>query len=313
MENTEELKKLAERLNVKDVKDASSYFPKFFELDVAKMCNARCIMCPVWKNPGGVMKEELFEKITREMGDYKDWINTVCLSRDGEPLIDKNLDKKIKLLKDYGIKKVTLSTNASLLDEDTAIKLIEAGLDDIMFSIDGTTKETFEAIRQGLNFEQVVDNVLNFIKIRGNKEKPTIRIRMVLQEKNRNQEEDFKKFWAEKVGKQDTVYAKEMHNWGNQLDNYEGKENETEKYAKIPCISLWSTMIIHYDGKIPLCGSDFDNKYVLGDVSKQTIKEIWTSEKFNQLRKLHAEGKRNEISLCPACNIWDLGVKKIYK
>lgn len=310
-----ELKKLAERLDLKDLSETSK-FPKFFEIDTVHACNARCVMCPVWKEPrkGGFMSNELFSKIVDEMKNYSDWINTVCLSRDGEPLLDKNIARKIKMLKDIGIKKVTLSTNASLLDEKKAKELIEAGLNDIMFSVDGATKETFEAIRKGLNFEEVRDNILRFIKLRDEYgEKPSIRIRMVLQEKNKNEGEDFKKFWKGKVRKQDTVYAKEMHSWGNQIENYEKKEGEIEKYSKVPCISPWSTMIIHFNGLVPLCGSDFDNKIILGNLNEQTMKGVWNSEEADKIRKIHKEGRRNEIPLCIGCNIWDLEVKKVYK
>ena len=197
------------------------------------------------------------------------------------------------------IKYTTFSTNASLLIEKKSIKLIESGLDDIRFSIDGITKETFENIRKGLNYEQVMNNCLRFIKLRNERGiKPMIQVRMVLQKENESEEEEFKRFWLSKLSSQDIVSSKPMHNWGNQLENYEKRADELNKYSSMPCISPWSTAVIHFDGKVPLCGCDYNNKIIMGDLNKQTIQEIWQSKKFEQIREKHASGERNEIYLC---------------
>lgn len=311
----EELNFLAQRLDLEKISKAT-FFPKYFEIETIRNCNAKCQMCPVWEKGGKdkKMDDELFYKLTEEISYYQNWVKTVCLSRNGEPLLDKNLTGKIKRLKNYGIRHVTFSTNASLLTQKKAASLLKSGLDDIMFSIDGSTKETFEYIRRGLNFEQVVDNCLRFISMRNEiGDKPSIRVRMVLQDANKHEEREFKKFWLAKLSENDIVYSKQMNSWGNQLSSYGTSINKTEGYSKIPCISPWSSMIIHYDGKVPLCGVDFENKFIMGDTNNSKIREIWQSEKFDKVRQKHASGKRNDIELCKGCNIWDLEEKKIYK
>jgi radical SAM protein with 4Fe4S-binding SPASM domain len=307
------LKSLADRLNLADLSQ-SLCFPKYFEVETIRACNAKCTMCTVnqWEGKNGRMSDSLFCKISEEMSHYSDWINSVCLSRNGEPLIDKNITDKIRILKDYGIRDVTFSTNASLLDEYKSIQLIESGLDDIRFSIDGTTKKTFESIRKGLNFEEVRENCLRFIRLRNERgQTPRIRVRMVLQKGNLHEESAWKEFWKARVSENDIVYSKAINSWGNQLPSY--KTANVEKYSCTPCISPWSTMIIHFDGKVPLCGCDFNNTINLGDVNNYSIKEIWQSENFNKIREMHSSGKRNDIPLCPGCNVWDIEEKKVYK
>ena len=138
-----ELDLLAKRLKLKNLSE-SHLFPKYFEIETIRGCNARCRMCTIaeWDDKNSIMSDELFSKISEEMKPHAKWIQTVCLSRNGEPLLDKKLPEKIRKLKNCGINYVTFSTNASLLDEKTSIALIESGLDDIRFSIDGTTKKT---------------------------------------------------------------------------------------------------------------------------------------------------------------------------
>ena len=102
-------------------------------------------MCPLGKSiykPGGAISMELFDKIVSEISKYKDWIKLVCLSRNGEPLLNKNLPEMVKKLKNAGIKRVNFSTNASALNEKNSKELLKAGLDEIRFSIDGYTKKT---------------------------------------------------------------------------------------------------------------------------------------------------------------------------
>ena len=189
-----ELDFICRRLDLENLAD-SSYFPKYFEIETVRACNAKCSMCTVheWENKNNRMDETLFKKISEEIEKYSSWIERVCLSRNGEPLLDNKLVERIKRFKDYGIKYTTFSTNASLLIEKKSIKLIESGLDDIRFSIDGITKETFENIRKGLNYEQVMNNCLRFIKLRNERGiKPMIQVRMVLQKENESEEEEFK-------------------------------------------------------------------------------------------------------------------------
>ena len=65
-------------------------------------------MCPLGKSiykGGGAISMELFDKIVSEISHYKDWIRLVCLSRNGEPLLNKNISSMVKKLKDVGIKK----------------------------------------------------------------------------------------------------------------------------------------------------------------------------------------------------------------
>lgn len=307
-------KSLTDRLGFDDLSQAI-HFPKYFEIDTIHACNAKCEMCPIWKSPldYGRMEQKLFEKISAEMSEYSHWINSVCLSRNGEPLLDKSLSKKIRMLKDYGIKDVTFSTNASLLNKDKSIELIESGLDDIRFSIDGATKETFESIRKGLIFEEVVENCLQFIKLRDERGSlPRIRVRMALQDRNKHEEIQWKNFWLPKVSGNDLVYSKRINTWGNQLEKHDGEKTDVEKYSNIPCISLWSTMIVLYNGKVPLCGVDYKPLFEIGDLNNSTIKQIWVSKNYEEVRKIHASGRRNDISLCQGCNIWDLEEKKIY-
>jgi sulfatase maturation enzyme AslB (radical SAM superfamily) len=297
---------LARRLFLNRLSECTR-FPKYFEIETVHACNARCRMCTIhaWnRDKPSVMADSLFSKFADDVASQRDWIESICLNRDGEPTLDKRLPDRVAMLKDRGIRKVTLSTNGQLLDEEQAGALIEAGLDDIMISIDGITKEVFEGIRIGLDFHRVRENTLRLIRLRNEKrDAMNIRIRMVIQEANEHQVEAFLEYWKSKLNGSDDVYGMNCHTWGNQLANE--SEANVRRLADQPCVSPFSTMIVQSDGFVPLCGCDYNGAHCLGDFGTQTIQEIWRGEAYARLRERHATGRRNEVPMCRGCALWE--------
>jgi len=298
---------ISKRLDLQTI-DQINHFARYVEIESFDGCNLNCVMCPLGKDiyeGGGAIPQKLFKKIVGELAPYADWIKLVCLSRNGEPLLNRNVASMVKQLKDIGIKRVNFSTNATALTEKRSYELIKSGLDEIRFSIDGFTKETFEKVRKGGKYEKILNNCLRFIKIRDEigKGKPQVQIRFVEQKANTHELESWKNFWLSKVQPTDVVASKKMHSWGNELKSYEGRIDQN---VAIPCISPFSTLEILYDGTVPLCGCDYKPTVVLGNVKNNSLKEIWNNEKFKQMRDLHSSGNRNKISICVGCKIWDI-------
>jgi len=282
-------------------------FPRFFEIETVHACNAKCRMCTIdtWPERTPIMKQNLFDKIVDELSDHRKIINTVTLCRDGEPLLDKKIESKISQLKKVGINNVVFSTNASLLDEERATSIINSGLDEVMFSVDGFTKNVFESIRVGLNYDEVKKNILNFLNIREKLDSSIkVRIRMIVQDLNYHEFENWKKYWKNQVRDTDKVYGRPVHSWGNQIDITKFKHKVSIVKAPV-CIALWSTMIIHSDGTVPACSVDYKNSFLSGDLFHSTIVDLWHSKVLNHLRKQHITGNMNKIDICSDCYLWD--------
>ncbi len=282
-------------------------FPSYFEIETVNACNARCPMCTIaeWTRHTPTMKDDLFDKIAREIIDHARFVKRVALFRDGEPLLDKKLAKRIRILVDGGIKEVNICTNVSLLTPERSAELLEAGLNDILLSIDGTEKESFEKIRVRLNFEQVVSNACELIRLRDRiNPKARIRIRMIRQELNKDQWPDFERFWRPKLRQHDKVYCSDMHNWGDQLAAY--KPSSVARERDLPCVALWSLMTIFANGDVPMCNIDFNNKFPTGNVRENSIKEVWQNDVQNERRRVHIELRRKEMEMCANCTVWAL-------
>ena len=281
-------------------------FPRYLEIETVNACNARCPMCTIndWQRDTPTMKDELFEKIAAEVIDNADELRRVSLYRDGEPLLDKKLADRVAVLKDGGVKKISISTNVSLLDNKKSEDLLHAGLDMIIMSIDSLQKEVFEKIRVRLTFEEVLDNALNFIEKR-NKIRPETRIwvRMILQDDNMNEWQTYEDFWSDRLSELDRIYYHNLFNWGGQLNNYTPVDKSFE--PNLPCVALWSLLVIFANGDVPLCNVDYNNKYPTGSIMTNSIKELWQSKIAHQRRLLHLNDQKSHISLCENCNVWD--------
>ncbi|MBF0381750.1 MAG: SPASM domain-containing protein [Magnetococcales bacterium] len=287
-------------------------FPKYFTLEPINRCNAECIMCGIDFNrkKKAVMSQSLLEKITNEMSQYKEHIEKIIIALDGEPLLDRSLHDKVRHLKDAGLRVVNVTTNASLLSQKRGSELIDAGLDEIYITIDSLKKPIYEAIRVGLNFEEVYNNTCAFIKLRDRlNPKLKIRVLMVQQELNFQETKEFEKHWQDLLASTDQIAIQKAHNWARTADVIEfGDEQDINK---IPCISLWGTLGIHADGKVGICCMDTQCVYPLGDLNHNTLEEIWSSKAMDHARELHLNGQRAKIKLCDGCTVWRADKRKL--
>jgi len=280
-------------------------FPKWFLIETVNRCNARCVMCGIdfKSKKTGTMPDALFEKIAAEIGQHAGHVEKVMLYLDGEPLMDKGLAGRIRTMKSVGVRNVNIASNASLMTAERARELIGAGLDEVYFTIDSVRKERFEAIRRGLKFETVHDNIVNFIQLR-NELKPDfmIRVQMIQQDLNRGDEEEFVEYWSRRLKPGDQVAVQKAHNWASAVEVKRfGDESEVNNY---PCIALWGTFVTHVDGEVGLCCMDSKDEVRLGNLNEQSITDLWTGPVMEKARQLHLGGRRHEIPICDGCTLW---------
>ncbi len=282
-------------------------FPSFINIETINTCNARCIMCGIDFDgrPKTVMSDEIFEKIVGELAEHTDTIRKVNLYLDCEPLLDKNLHHRIRRLKEVGVKTVNIASNTSILTDKRGREIIEAGLDEIYITIDSLKKETYEAIRVRLKFDQVYKNACEFIKLR-NELNPnmTIRVQMVSMDMNKGEEQDFIDHWAPLLNANDQVTVHMAHNWGNTVHVVTNEADKT--INQIPCTILWSNACIHADGSVALCSIDTvpSSNHAIGSMKNQSISEVWNGSALVKVRERHLNGKREESTICNGCTAW---------
>lgn len=265
-------------------------FPAVVRIETTNACNARCITCPhrEIKRPIRRMEDDLFTRIIDECA--RCGCKETHLHNFGEPLLDKQLEDRVRYAKDRGLPKVKIFSNGSLLSERRARGLIEAGLDEIKISFDGATKEEFERIRVPLQFDRVVENIKGLVALR-DEMRSEMRVQVAC---------------CSTTDKQGTMRSLErivdgfsfgkIHNWAG-----EDSPDEQGKIRK-PCSRLWRTFTILAGGDVALCCLDYDGHFLLGHVDADTsVGDVWTSTAYQEVRLRHKEARQSEISLCRHC------------
>lgn len=84
--------------------------------------------------------------------------------------------------------------------------------------------------------------------------------------------------------------------------------NRKEKvsYREAKCILPFRQMIIRPDGKVSLCCNDALGKNTLGDVSRDSLVNVWNNDRFMMVRKCLAEGRGN-WKHCEYCDTFSVG------
>lgn len=291
-------------------------FPTTLMIEPTNICNLKCPLCPTGagliKRAKGFLAFNNFKKVIDEVGDF---IFHLRLWNWGEPLLNKEIFKMISYAKRKKIF-VNLSTNSSFLTKDISRQLINSGLDELIISLDGASEETYEKYRKGGNFEDII-NSLKFLiseKKRLDKKFPYIKLQFIIMKHNEHEIEKIK-YLSKKlkvdelvfktVGIMDYFSKEDIKKYLPQNKKYSryslaGDNVSTKTRINNQCDFLWNEFVINWDGTVIPCCFDMNNKYVLGDIFNQTVKEIWVSKKYVGFRKIILKNKK-DIDLCKDC------------
>lgn len=265
-------------------------FPALVRIETTNACNAKCVICPhaSMKRPVERMSDALFGRIIEECAAAR--CREVHLHNFGEPLLDKGLEDRVRQAKQLGIRKVKIFSNGSLLTEDRAQKLIDAGLDEIKVSFDGASREEFEQIRRPLRFDKVVDNLHALVQIRNARRSP---LKVAVACCSTTDRQATMKSLEQVVD--DFSFGK-IHNWGGEGETPKGRS------VRKPCSRVWRTFTILASGDVSLCCLDYDGQEILGRIDENTsIRDVFHGARYREVRRLHSRGLQDRLPLCSNC------------
>lgn len=295
-------------------------YPFYIEIEVTTRCNLRCILCErtYWDEPNRDMSFEEFKNIVDQFPKLK-WIG---LTGIGESFINKDFMKMLRYVKSRKVY-VELYDTFYFIDEKTAKELIEIGVDKIFISLDAATKETYEKIRIGSNFERVVNNVRNLHRLKREIDShfPEIAFHYIINKYNLQEIPQYVDLvYSIAQDKAEIQLTRMLHEYKEVRDLFveipDDVIKSAEKKAKDLGIHLvwnldvsqnkppinecieWTMPFIFVTGHvIPCCSGneagnrDFQKKTALGNIFEQGFKEIWYGGKYKTLRKMLLQGK----------------------
>jgi pyruvate-formate lyase-activating enzyme len=282
-------------------------FPKVVIFEIAAGCNLRCIMCPEkdMTRPWEMMNLDLYKRLVDEIRDH-DRDTEVWAPIMGEVFVYKDrVFDYIDYAKKIGLNKVYLNTNLVLFRESMLDRLEASGLDRLTVGVDAATAETYKKIRVGGNFRKLEKNIhfLLNAKAGGRLRNLDIILQFIVQAENQHEEEMFKQKW---IGSEATIKIRHRLGWGNAVTADALTIPNTSR--TVPCPWLMRTMSIHSSGKVAQCDADWNGEHYFGDLTKQTIEQVWLGALLG-LRKRHLSNDF-DFAPCNDCRDWQCGLSE---
>ncbi len=277
-------------------------FPIHLDLEVTNTCNMRCVMCPhhdptpEFKASLGFMDFQLFKDVIDE--GVSNGMSSIKVNWRGEPLMHPKIADMVKYAKDSGVLEVSMNTNAQLLTEGMAQSLIDAGLDYMICSFDGFSKDTYEKIRIKGKFDKVLENIEGFVALRDRigLQKPFVRIQLVKLDINADEVEDFIAYWKNRV---DLISTQDYTSRGERLGG--SLKEPARPIGRRACPQLWQRAIVTWDGNVIMCCRDWESENVVGNLKGKSVKGIWRDKPVEDVRRIHLAKDADEIPVCKTC------------
>ncbi|MCJ8163811.1 SPASM domain-containing protein [Pontibacter sp. E15-1] len=289
-------------------------YPLSISLEPTTSCNLRCPECPSglrsFTRPTGMLQDELFKDTIDQL--HRRLLYLIFYFQ-GEPYLHKSFLKLVKYASDRGIYTAT-STNAHYLDDETARKTVESGLDRLIVSIDGTTQETYAAYRVGGKLDKVLEGTRNVVKWKKamKSRTPHIMFQFLVVRPNEHQLEDVKTL-ARELGVDEVVYkTAQIYDYAQgsplipTLDYYSRYKNNGDGSYTIKnkllnhCWKMWHSCVITWDGLLVPCCFDKDAEYRMGDLKENSFAQVWRGPVYSRFRQ-SLLGSRANIEMCRNC------------
>jgi MoaA/NifB/PqqE/SkfB family radical SAM enzyme len=296
---------IAEAYNIApEYKKERPPFPKRAKIEITNRCDHKCYHCQNTYYSGKYqdIDKDLLFRIIKELKELH--VEQLGLFWMGEPLLVKELPEYIAFSKEVGISYVFITTNGRLATPDRMEKLFESGLDSVKFSISADCRENYINICGVDAFDQVISNLKETKRLRGNNDAPKIYASSVFDPNNEghynrihdlilpyvDQHYPLRLYGKRKIVKQNNEY---------QVVDLPVEESRSLE-SMLPCWPLFTEPHINCDGYMSACFCDLDEKFIMGDLRKMSLMEAWHSDKYVALRKRHLS-KDVTGCICESC------------
>jgi len=284
--------------------------PYSLGVELTNHCNLSCPCCASGSGTNnrerGYISQDLFRKIVDELSAYT--ISTMFYFQ-GESMLHPAFFDMLRQASTMG---VIISTNGHYLDENNCKLLAGSRFRKIIVSLDGITEETYTKYRVNGDLSKVLDGILllnaELSKSRSNNK---LELQVLVNRYNEGELESIKEY-GRSLGLK--VSFKSMQITGvkdsgsflpleSRYSRYLIREGSLEIRSSLAnhCYRLWTNPVITWDGKVLPCCFDKDAQYIMGDISKQSLKEIWKGPEYSTFRKRLIQNRAG-IDICNNCS-----------
>ncbi|HKI02426.1 MAG TPA: radical SAM protein [Thermoanaerobaculia bacterium] len=269
-----------------ETEPAREFLLKHVSLEAHTVCNQACYFCPVAIAPREdyFMPTELYERILGELSAWRDTIEGVFMINYNEPTADKRFVDQVRAIKAAGLPPAVLTNGTGLTPKRIDALVGMGGLRFLSINLSTLDRERYRNERGGDHLESVLRN-LDYAK-----DKPLApQMDMaVLGTGNDDHKRDFEEISKRFAGSRfDVKYYEVMDRAGYLQIGHRPAAGGNRRLCGCDNVGSRPLQHIHItpQGKCVLCCEDYDAKYVVGDLTRQSVQEVLTGPAMATMRR----------------------------
>ena len=277
--------------------------PLHLDLELSGVCNLSCQDCfqeSLDKKRLGLMDEALFQRLVDE--GVENGLCAIKLQIRGESFLHPKLFECIEYAKERGVLDVQITTNGTLLDEAAMRRVLDSGLDGIIFSVDPRHADACSSRGAPIEYSQVPSAVNRFLGLRRERgaERPWVRLKAATDEATPEVMEALREEMRSAFPLADIFIVGKIFDYRKDRDSFPDLHRN---YVLNPCAYLTQRLAVFWDGQATVCCMDYHGEFGLGTVHERPVGEIWLSAELGALRKAHLGGRRPKLPICGHCHL----------
>jgi hypothetical protein len=258
---------------------------KYVSLEAHTVCNQACYFCPVSIAPreSHFMPMELYENILGQLSAFRSTIEAVFMINYNEPTADKRFVEQVKAIRGAGLPPGVLTNGTGLTPDRVDALVLAGGLRFLSINLSTLDRERYKTDRGGDHLELVLRN-LDHAKDKPLAEQMDI---VVLGTGNENHRRDFEAIERRFAGSRFTVKFFEVMDRAGHIEI--GKRPAQSINNLCCCDNVGSRPLQHIHitphGQCLLCCEDYDEKYVVGDLTHESVADVLAGPKLALMRR----------------------------
>jgi hypothetical protein len=264
---------------------AQRFLLKYVSLEAHTVCNQSCYFCPVSIAPREdyFMPTELYERILGELAEYRDTIEAVFMINYNEPTADPRFVEQVRAIRSAGLRPAVLTNGTGLTPARVDQLVAMGGLRFLSINLSTLDRDRYRRDRGGDHLQIVLKN-LDYARDLPLAEQMDM---VVLGTGDEAHKRDFEEISARFAGSRFTVKYFEVMDRSGYLQI--GLKPAVPNQNLCGCDNVGSRPLQHLhitpQGKCVLCCEDYDEKYVVGDLTGESVHDVLTGPKLALMRR----------------------------
>ena len=258
---------------------------KYVSLEAHTVCNQACYFCPVSVAPRAAhfMPDELYARIVGELAEYRETLEAVFMINYNEPTADPRFVDQVRTLKSAGLRPAVLTNGSGLTPDRVNAIVAMGGLRFLSVNLSTLDRQRYAADRGVDQLDLVLRN-LDYAKDRPVAAETDL---VVLGQGDDRHREDFAAIQGRFAGSRFNVKYFEVMDRAGYLAV--GLRPAVPHERLCGCENVGSRPLQHLHvtphGRCVLCCEDYSERYVIGDLTRESVTDVLTGPAFAQARR----------------------------